>query len=253
MENTLKVNVDAGSPGAHISPSEKEFDSRLKSAKIHSMKKFSDSPLLMAAYRHILRILQPVKHYPYHNIGHTLDVFRRARELAQAEGVGTDEQVDLLLAALFHDTGFIESYGGNEQIGARIAREWLQEHGHPEARIVRVEEIIMATIPFTTAKGLLEKIIQDADLDNFGREDCFTKMWKVEEELRTIPKLDTPTIYSIFWRIYHDTRFQTKTSIRERQAKRFRNVIRFERLYNEVMGPKTQVAGKNTNSRFIHA
>ncbi len=39
------------------------------------MKKFSDSPLLMKAYRDILRILQPVKHYSYHNIGHTLDVF----------------------------------------------------------------------------------------------------------------------------------------------------------------------------------
>ena len=90
------------------------------------MKKFSDSPLLMKAYRDVLRILQPIKHYSYHNIGHTLDVFGRARELGHAEKINDEELEDLLLATLFHDTGFIESYDRNEIVGARLAREWLE-------------------------------------------------------------------------------------------------------------------------------
>lgn len=75
--------------------------------------------------------------------------------------------VDLLIAALFHDSGFTKAYNGNEAFGANIAREWLETEQHPEERIVRIEELILATIPFTPPKNILEKIIQDADLDNF--------------------------------------------------------------------------------------
>ena len=42
-------------------------------------------PIVDRAYRHVLSLLQPVKHYSYHNIGHTLDVFRRVRVLANSE------------------------------------------------------------------------------------------------------------------------------------------------------------------------
>ncbi len=199
------------------------------------MKFFANVPILVGAYRHILQLLQSVKHYQYHNIGHTLDVFRRARELSTAENIEWEDQVDLLLAALFHDTGFIESYSKNETIGARLAREWLTEKGHPEKRIVLIETLIMATVPFTRPKTHLEKIIQDADLDNFGRDDCFSKMDRVEEELRTMTTLDTLSIYNIFRKLHHEYRFQTPTSIRERQAKKFRNAIRFDRLYEQIV------------------
>lgn len=91
------------------------------------MQLFQNSPILVDAYKHVLKLLQTVKHYQYHNIGHTLDVFRRARELCDAEQVTEEEQVDVLLAALFHDTGFVESYGNNEIIGVRIAKDWLTE------------------------------------------------------------------------------------------------------------------------------
>ncbi len=60
----------------------------------------------------------------------------------------------------------------------------------------------------------------------------------VEEELRTIAKLNTTTIYSIFWKLFHDIRFQSPTGIKQRQTKRLQNVIRFEKLYNQLMRPQ---------------
>jgi uncharacterized protein len=194
------------------------------------------NPILVAAYKHVLQLLQKVKHYPYHNIGHTLDVFRRARELAKSEHISPEEEEDVLLAALFHDTGFIESYS---KIGVRIARDWLTLQWHPKTRIARVESLILATIPFSKTKSVLEQIIQDADLDNFGRDDCFQKMQKVEEELRIMTPLDTRSIYTIFRKLHHEFRFQTKTSIRERQAKKFRNAIRFDRIYEHVLSQES--------------
>lgn len=126
----------------------------------------SDLPIVIAAYRHVLRVLRSVRHYPYHNTGHTLDVFKRARELAHAEGVSREDTEDILLASLFHDTGFVVSYTKNEEIGANMARDWLIENGHPNERVDHVVSLILATVPFVPVKTLLEKIIQDADLDN---------------------------------------------------------------------------------------
>lgn len=63
-------------------------------------------------------------------------------------------------------------------------------------------------------------------------------MWLVEEELRTIAHLNTPTIYSLFWKLFHEVQFQSPTGIKERQQKKNQNVIRFEKIYNQFMRPQ---------------
>ncbi len=198
------------------------------------MEFFADTPILVDAYRHVLQLLQSVKHYPYHNIGHTLDVFRRARYLSRAENISTEDTVDVLLAALFHDTGFIESYTKNEVIGARLARDYLTRAGHPEKRIQKIETLILATIPFTPTHHILEQILQDADLDNLGRDDCFSKMQKVEEELRSMQNLSTEVIYDIFSGLHQKYRFQTRTAQMERQEKKLANAEKFRDILKKV-------------------
>lgn len=136
---------------------------------------FHHIPVLVDAYKYVLELLQPVKMYPYHNIAHTLDVFGRSHALCTSENISEREMTQVLLAALFHDTGFVKSYSKNETIGIEIAREWLEKYGFPEEDIKAVERLIYVTIPNTPVDNLLEGIIQDADLDNFGRDDCFQK------------------------------------------------------------------------------
>lgn len=116
-----------------------------------------------------------------------------------------------------------------------MAREWLTEYGYPESSICAVERLIYVTIPFTPAETLAEKIIQDADLDNFGRKDCFEKMYRVENELRSIAQLDTKTIYTIFLSLHEKYHFQTTTSIRERQEKKEENAREFRKIYENVI------------------
>lgn len=60
-------------------------------------------------------------------------------------------------------------------------------------------------------------------------------MQRVEAELREMTRLDTLTIYNIFRRLHTDYRFQTPTAVRERQAKKLRNRIRFERIYEHII------------------
>lgn len=78
------------------------------------------------ALHYVIDLLDPINHYQYHNINHTLDVYARAGYLCDKEFVSEQDKNDVLLAALFHDTGFIERYTANEEIGAKIARTYLE-------------------------------------------------------------------------------------------------------------------------------
>lgn len=140
--------------------------------------------------RHILDILEPINHYPYHNINHTLDVYTRVGHLTDKEWIYGEDKTDLLIAALFHDTGFTVQYTDNEEIGMRIARTYLEGIRYKESRIRKIERLILSTVLFSEAHNILEGIIQDADLDNLGRKDCFIKTLLVRKELNTIAKMN---------------------------------------------------------------
>ena len=99
----------------------------------------TDREILTKARAHAFSLLELVDHYPYHNLGHTIDVYARAAYLADIEGVDEERKTDLLIAAVFHDTGFSVNYAQNESVGADLAENFLRSHGHPEERIFRVE------------------------------------------------------------------------------------------------------------------
>ncbi|MDD5197918.1 MAG: HD domain-containing protein [Candidatus Gracilibacteria bacterium] len=140
--------------------------------------------------RYILDLLDPINHYPYHNINHTLDVYARVGYLTDKEGIFGEDKTDLLLAALFHDAGFTVQYMNNETVGAQIARTYLERIGYKETRIQKIERLILATVLFSETHDILEEIIQDADLDNLGRKDCFIKTLLVRKELNTIAHMN---------------------------------------------------------------
>ena len=71
-----------------------------------------------------------------------------------------------------------------------IARAYLEKIQYIESRIQKIERLILSTILFTEAHDILEEIIQDADLDNLGRKDCFIKTLLVRKELNTIAHLN---------------------------------------------------------------
>ncbi|MDD5377055.1 MAG: HD domain-containing protein [Candidatus Gracilibacteria bacterium] len=142
--------------------------------------------------RYVLDLLEPINHYPYHNINHTLDVYTRVGHLTDKEGIYKEDKTDLLIAALFHDTGFTVQYMDNEKIGMAIARAYLEKINYKESRIQKIERLILSTVLFSEAHDILEGIIQDADLDNLGRKDCFIKTLLVRKELNTVAHMNIP-------------------------------------------------------------
>jgi predicted metal-dependent HD superfamily phosphohydrolase len=128
----------------------------------------------------------------YHGPHHTLDdVVPAVERLCRGEGVVGEDRRLVLAAALFHDMGFVESYHGNEPIGARIAAQTLPDFGFDRPQIERVADIIMAT-EMREVEGIfrqvpkddpLKRILCDADLDNLGREDFLSVSDSLRQEL----------------------------------------------------------------------
>lgn len=150
----------------------------------------AEQKIINKVLHYILDLLDSINHYPYHNINHTLDVYTRVGYLTDKEWIYGDDKTDLLIAALFHDTGFTIQYTNNEKIGVQIARAYLEGIWYEESRIQKIERLILSTVLFSEAHDILEGIIQDADLDNLGRKDCFIKTLLVRKELNTIAHMN---------------------------------------------------------------
>ncbi|WP_114783903.1 Pycsar system effector family protein [Botryobacter ruber] len=109
----------------------------------------------------------------YHNFKHTCDTVSEAQQLGEMHQLPENEMQDLLLAAWFHDTGYIKTYTGHEEESVRIATEWLERQLYPAERIELIAELIMATKHTNQPVGLLQEIIVDADLSNIGKNTFF--------------------------------------------------------------------------------
>ncbi|MBZ4044271.1 Pycsar system effector family protein [Flavobacterium hibisci] len=101
--------------------------------------------------------------YSYHNFNHTFSVVNATKELCKKENVNPDDRELLLIAAWFHDTGYISGYENHENESIRIASKFLKEKNQTDEFIKKVGDLISATAKEYIPKNHLEKIIKDAD------------------------------------------------------------------------------------------
>jgi HD superfamily phosphodiesterase len=101
--------------------------------------------------------------YSYHNFNHTLTVVNAVKVLCKKEDVSGDDKEALLIAAWFHDTGYIEGYENHENESVKIATNFLKDKGESDELISKVSNLILTTSKEYVPKTHLEKIIKDAD------------------------------------------------------------------------------------------
>lgn len=101
--------------------------------------------------------------YSYHNIFHTSNVVGAVKKLCSKEKVEGAEKEMLLIAAWFHDAGYVNGVEDHESESVKIAADFLKQKGQSDAFIAEVSKLIMATQKFYVPQTQLEKIIKDAD------------------------------------------------------------------------------------------
>jgi len=124
----------------------------------------------------------------YHNLDHTFDVVTAVTILSDRENLTPLETEIMVIAAWFHDTGYIKGCDNHEDASIAIAQDFLKEKGKDEVYINAVSKIIKATTYNYMPETIFEKIIRDADYSHFGREDYLSicenlrKEWEVTSQ-----------------------------------------------------------------------
>jgi len=153
-------------------------EEELKPAVAERWKKLSHIP----AVRRGLEALKSLKSdFKYHSCDHTLDVVHEALLFSLQDRLD-DRKIELLIiAAVYHDSGFLIDSNDNEQIGAALAaRAMVDSYTVEEIEEVRVailDTVIVREGNSTKQKPVsqLGRYLCDADTSNLGRADFLDK------------------------------------------------------------------------------
>ena len=134
--------------------------------------------------------------YFYHNYEHTLYVIDKVIEIGEQENCTTKELELLSTAALWHDTGYINTYKGHEEESCVLARQYLPGYGYTTNDINTICAMIMATKIPQSPQNKLEEIIADADLEYLGTSNAAILAKHLFKELNALNPLLTEEIWN---------------------------------------------------------
>jgi predicted metal-dependent HD superfamily phosphohydrolase len=122
----------------------------------------------------------------FHNLFHTQQVVKAAKEMTDYYHINDSNQFILIIAAWFHDTGFVSGkVEGHEKESCRIASAFLNIYHVDQQLIQRVSSCILATRMPQMPTSFEEKIISDADLYHLGTKLFFQRAELLRLELQS--------------------------------------------------------------------
>ncbi len=170
----------------------------------------------------------------YHDYSHTIDVLHSSERLGIDENISGDDLVLLQTAALFHDSGMLKTYIGHENASSDLANAILPAFEYSATQIAKINEMILTTKLPQSAKGKLEQILCDADLDYLGRDDFFMIAHRLKLEW-IVQKVKITTLkewYSLQIDFLTNHRYFTNSAIRSREQKKQENLLQIHEILN---------------------
>jgi predicted metal-dependent HD superfamily phosphohydrolase len=144
--------------------------------------------LLLNAEKYVFSLLtkELSSDYFYHSLNHTQRVVNATKELIVGENISKVDANILLLAAWFHDVGYVRGVESHEESSVRIATNFLEEYNIDDSIINTVNRLIRATKMDAEADDILEKIIKDADCVHLGKKSFSDISDLLKEELNLV-------------------------------------------------------------------
>ncbi|MFD1063131.1 HD domain-containing protein [Winogradskyella litorisediminis] len=123
-----------------------------------------------------------IKELPFHNLEHTKEVVQNVKYLCAAMDIDSVETDLLIIAAWFHDTGFLKAYNGHEAQSKLIATAFLKEQNANESFIDEVCNCIDATKMPQSPTDRLSQILCDADIFHISTPHFFYRKLLLRRE-----------------------------------------------------------------------
>lgn len=202
------------------------------------------SPILNKVQKYVIGLLSENVNLKgiYHNLNHTLDVVKISNEIGLSENLTDDEFEILLIAAWFHDIGYVSCSEGHEEKSADYAKHFLEQESYPESKIKLVAHCIRATKIPQNPTNKLEEILCDADLHHLGLLDSEERGELLRSELskresKNIPDNEWLKI-SINFMKSHD--FFTEYAKSKFGNQKLSNIHQLESKLKKIEGGKNQ-------------
>ena len=107
----------------------------------------------------------------YHSLEHSRDVAEASEKIGKASDLKDDQLEIVILAAWFHDTGYLFQRKDHEIASVKTAETFLRKNSYPEEKISAVAECIFSTRMGHVPRNVMEKVIMDADFTNLSSND----------------------------------------------------------------------------------
>jgi predicted metal-dependent HD superfamily phosphohydrolase len=149
--------------------------------------------LIEKARAHVAALLKATKPdwVKYHNFEHAKAVARASKTIGTACNLSAEALEVVMLAAWFHDAGYVEAIEGHEEKSVEIAAAFLRDQGYPPKRVAKVAGCIRATKMPQNPGNLMEQVLCDADISHLARKDFLeiSELIRLEIEHRMGRKL----------------------------------------------------------------
>jgi uncharacterized protein len=174
----------------------------------------------------------------YHSADHTLDVIHESYLFAKEDNLTAREIELLLIAATFHDAGFLYPASGDEEIACDMVTIQMKQSGnYTDEEISLVRTAIMDTkLLFDPEKNLAHQLpttkisnyLLDADMSNLGRDDFFKKAELVAKEHGK--NFNDQRFIEQTWRVCNSKVWYTDAAKKLRQLKHKSNIAQLSKL-----------------------
>lgn len=118
----------------------------------------------------------------YHNLSHTLEVVESVELMGKRSGLGPEEMEELLLAAWFHDIGYMKDYYQHELRSAEHCSRILTKWNYPSDKTNNIAKLILATQLPHNPSNLHEGIVCDADICYIGKKEFYSRSQILRKE-----------------------------------------------------------------------
>lgn len=166
----------------------------------------------------------------YHNLDHTESVYKECKKLLDAGTYTPEEHEAVLIAAWFHDIGYLTDTQNHEEKSVVLARDYLLKQQVPTSKIEAVCTLIMATKIDWQGDDRLAWLLRDADLNSLSKKTYF----KISESLRIeLNNLREQAVSHTDWlaeniRFFEDHRYQSPEGRARYSAKKAKNYLKLK-------------------------
>lgn len=209
-----------------------------------------NNTIVKAAEEHVFNLFRDKMpgDYVYHNYNHTAETVKACKKLSKSYNLTSRDYEVLLLAALFHDTGYITSYDNHEEESVKFMKEYLNGN-YPDEDIREIETLILSTKYKAIPDGSLQEILHDADYINVGNKtfDHRADLLRIEWE-KILQKTYTEEEWAkIQLQFLLDTNFKTEEAVLKYNEQKELNILNQRAKIEKVVKKAAKAEEKNSS------